>query len=190
MADPYRSDRRWADRYIPQLKRIVADLLVAPAPEAEDMQRNTDLIVLRAEALRVACRVRRFRYLAEYPHEFTIRSGRPNGVETELAKLLAGYGDYLVYAFAAHDEGSLAAWRVIDLRRFRLWFHLQTVERGQMPGTVLRNDDGSSAFRAFDVRQMPANVVAREFGFEQELAAALARPEARADWRLRQGARR
>jgi hypothetical protein len=43
----YRTDRRWADRFIPQLKQIVADLLVLPAPEAEDVWRNTDLIVLR-----------------------------------------------------------------------------------------------------------------------------------------------
>lgn len=161
----YNADRRWADRFIPQLKAIVADLLVTPAPDAEDMQRNTDLIVFRVETLRVACRVRRFRYLAEYPFDFTVRSDRPNGVDTELAKILAGYGDYLVYAFASQDEQVLIAWRTIDLRQFRLWFHRQTIQHKRMPGIALKNDDGSSAFRAFDVRKMPTSVVAREFGF-------------------------
>ncbi len=124
----YNADRRWADRFIPQLKQIVADLLVTPTPEAEDLQRNTDLIVFHVETLRVACRVRRFKYLVEYPFDFTVRSGRPNGADTELAKILAGYGDYLVYAFASEDEQRLAAWRTIDLCQFRLWFHRQTIQ--------------------------------------------------------------
>jgi len=161
----YHADRRWADRFIPQLKQIVADLLVTPAPEAEDLQRNTDLIVFRVETLRVACRVRRFKYLVEYPFDFTVRSGRPNGADTELAKILAGYGDYLVYAFASEDEQRLAAWRTIDLCQFRLWFHRQSIQGKGMPGIALKNGDGSSAFRAFDVRKMPVGVVASEFGF-------------------------
>jgi len=162
----YNADRRWADRFIPQLKQIVADLLVTPAPEAEDLQRNTDLIVFRVETLRVACRVRRFKYLVEYPFDFTVRSGRPNGADTELAKILAGYGDYLVYAFASEDEQRLAAWRTIDLCQFRLWFHRQTLQaKGMVPGIAFKNGDGSSAFDAFDVRKMPVGVVASEFGF-------------------------
>lgn len=163
----YRTDRRWADRFIPQLKQIVADLLVLPAPEAEDVWRNTDLIVLRVETLRVACRVRRYRYLANYPYEFTIRAGRPTGAETELAKILGGYGDYLVYAFASQDEQELSAWRILDLRRFRLWFHRETVRLGEAPGKTQPNKDGSSSFMAFDVRQMPAGVLVQEAGFSQ-----------------------
>ena len=124
--------------------------------------------MFRVETLRVACRVRRFRYLAEYPFDFTVRSDRPNGVDTELAKILAGYGDYLVYAFASQDEQSLIAWRILDLRQFRLWFHRQTLQHKTMPGMALKNEDGSSAFRAFDVRRMPAGVVAHEFGFSAE----------------------
>lgn len=163
----YKSDRDWSDCLIPHLKLIVADLLIAPAPDAEDMLRNTDLIVIRASERRIACRVRRPEIdFEKYQFEFTIRSFRPSEVETELSKILRGYGDYLIYAFSVEKDASLSlfAWRIIDLSEFRLWFHRETVRlKGRIPGVEIPNPDGTR-FRAFDVRTMPDTIVVKEFG--------------------------
>lgn len=164
----YNTDRRWSNRFIPELKHIVADLVIATAPDVEDMLRNTDLIVLKAEGQRIACRVRRHRYLTRFPFEITIRSERASGAETELAKIMKGFGDYMLYAFASQDETHLCAWRIIDLAKLRLWFRRRKVEINGLPGKEQRNGDGASQFRVFDVRDMPADVVVREFGFTTE----------------------
>jgi hypothetical protein len=162
----YLTDRQWSDRYIPELTHIAAPLLITPAPDVEDMLHNTDLIVLGANGLQVACRVRRHQYLKDYPYDITIRSGRASGAETELTKIIRGFGQYLVYAFATEDGSQLCAWRIIDLGEFRLWFQRRAIELKGMPGKEQRNGDGASMFRVFDVREMPANVVVREFGFD------------------------
>lgn len=161
----YLTDRHWSDRFIPQLKHIVADLLITPAPEEDDMFRNTDLIVLRIEDKRVACRVRRHKYLTDYPLDITFRSGRPSGVKTELEKLTEGFGDYFVYAFASADETHLCAWRIIDLRVFRAWLARRREEGQDLPGREVRNGDGSSSFRAIKVKEMPCEAIVCEFGF-------------------------
>ena len=59
----------------------------------EDAERNTDLIVLKLDAVRIACRVRNHEYITRYGDEFTIRAERPSGVKTELAKIIDGWGD-------------------------------------------------------------------------------------------------
>lgn len=163
----YIADRRWSDRFIPQLKYIIADLLIVPANDDEDQQHNTDLIVFRVQALRVACRVRRYHYLARYPNDFTVREGRPSGTKTELTKIVEGWGDYFVYAFADENERELCAWRIIDLNQFRLWFNRSIVRLGgKLPGERQANGDESSWFRAFDARQLPSGVVLAEHMLE------------------------
>jgi hypothetical protein len=160
----YSTDRKWADKFLPTMKRAIADVLIQPAPDVEDMHRNTDLIVLRVESLRVACRVRRYSYFVRYPDEFTIRAGRPNGHETELSKLISGYGDYFLYGFANEDETDLHAWRIIDLRVFRLWYNRQlALNRGRLPGQRQENGDASSWFYAFNVSQLPKGALVGEF---------------------------
>src|SRR3990167_9164949 len=93
-------DCQWQRACLPEMKRIVGECLIGEAPLEEDARRNTDLIVLRLEAVRVGCRVRRAIYLARYGHEFTIRQDRPSGAQSELEKIVAGWGDYLLYGFA------------------------------------------------------------------------------------------
>lgn len=91
-------DFDWQRGFIPEIKRVCANYLIGEAPTEEDMQHNTDMIVLRLEPVRVACRVRRsvgkngVDYLARYPDEFTIRYVRPSGVDTEMQKMLSGWG--------------------------------------------------------------------------------------------------
>ena len=162
----YNTDRRWSNRFIPDLKHIAADVVIATAPDVEDMLRNTDLIVLKADGQRIACRVRRHKYLTRFPFDITVRSERASGAETELAKIVKGFGDYMLYAFASEDETHLCAWRIIDLGEFRLRFQRRAIEIKGVPGKEQRNGDGASMFRVFDVREMPANMVVRQFGFD------------------------
>lgn len=160
----WREDKERAGKCMRQVKAILGAYLIAEAPMEEDAKRNTDLIVLRLDAVRVACRIRTHEYLARYPDEFTIRAGRPNGTKTELAKIIEGWGDYLFYGFTDADQTRLAAWLLGDLRVFRLWLMDQTrANGGKLPGAGKDNTDGSSDFRAFRINELPPDfIIARK----------------------------
>ena len=163
MAD-FNNDFDWQRRFLPEMKRICGEYLIGESPYDEDAQRNTDLIVLRLDAVRIACRVRRNYYAEKYNDEFTIRSSRPNGHKTELTKVVEGWGDYILYGFADEHNESLCAWTLGSLSVFRLWFNRQlVVNNGDMPGKPQKNKDGSSCFLAFKVSALPSEfIVARK----------------------------
>jgi hypothetical protein len=157
----WEKDKRWSDRFLPQIKRILGEHLISEPPIEEDAERNTDLIVLRLEAVRIACRIRKAEYQQKYFHDITIRCGSPSGAKTELTKIIAGWGDYFFYGFANADETEIEAWRLISLEQFRIWFN-RALWEGMRPGTEIPNHDGSSSFRAFDLRGMPSDVIFRQ----------------------------
>jgi hypothetical protein len=151
-------DFGWQRRFIPRIKQVLAEHLVVEAPFEEDARHNTDLIVLKLDTVRVACRLRRSEYAQQYAGEFTIRTSRPSGAETELAKVLSGWGDYIFYGFAnPSGPPDLTKWILGDLNVFRLWHHrtLSTMPSGRFPGTQKRNFDGSSEFRAYRIDDLP-----------------------------------
>lgn len=153
-------DFEWGRQFIPELKQIIGVHLIGEAPFEDDAKHATDLIVLRLEAVRIACRIRRHQYLEPYGDEFTIRTDRPSGADTELAKLISGYGDYIIYGFAGEDDSPpLAAWVLGDLRVFRLWFMRELVRlKGASPGDHKINLDGTR-FAAFRISSLPAEFV-------------------------------
>lgn len=155
---PFDSDFAWQRTLIPDIKRVCADYLIGEAPEEEDRERNTDLIVLLLKPVRVACRLRSFGYLQRYPNDFTIRSRRYSGARTELQKVLTGWGDYIFYGFATSDKTKLAAWLLGDLSVFRLWHHQELAAR-RTPGTEQPNPDGGSFFRAYDISELPGSFI-------------------------------
>lgn len=146
---------------IPHVKQVLANYLIVEAPFEEDARHNTDLIVLRLDTIRVACRLRDFGYLAKYGDEFTVRARRPSGVDTELHKILQGWGDFIFYGFASPDWSGLAAWMLGDLQVFRLWHHhtLARLPEGKVPGTLRANGDGSSQFCAYRISDLPPEFV-------------------------------
>jgi hypothetical protein len=155
-------DFDWQRAQLPEVKRILANYLITEAPAEEDTQRNTDLIVLKLDTVRVACRLRRYDYLVRYSDEFTIRTSRPSGATTELAKMLSGWGDYIFYGFTNQDASALAAWLLGDLKVFRVWHHRE-LWNGNRPGQGQQNGDGSSGFRAYRIGDLPPEfVVARK----------------------------
>jgi hypothetical protein len=160
MSAGWESDKSWSDQFLPELKRILGEHLIGEPPVVEDQKRNTDLIVLHMDAVRIAARVRNFYALERWPNEFTIRAGRPSGAKTELAKIIEGWGDYLIYAFVAQDNSRLAAWHLLDLSGFRLWHsRYMATHKGSQPGKPQKNTDGSSDFRAFSLYELPPDLI-------------------------------
>jgi len=158
----WEGDKCWSDRFLPEIKRILGEHLIGEPPLEEDQERNTDLIVLKMEAIRVGCRVRRNEYLKRYPDEFTIRAGRPSGIKTELTKVIEGWGNYFFYGFSDLEEINLLKWSLCDLNVFRLWFN-RRLATGKMPGFKKENKDNSSSFIAFNFSQLPSEfIIAQE----------------------------
>ena len=119
----WQEQKRWSDAYLPEIKQVLGLYLIGEAPREEDEERNTDLIVLRLDAVRIACRVRKHEYALRYPDEFTIRAGLPSGMKTELTKIVEGWGNYFLYGFATADESALCAWTLADDRAAALPAH-------------------------------------------------------------------
>lgn len=149
------TDFAWGERYLDDIRRH----LMPTAPLPVDRREATDLMVLElAAGGRVACRMRRPRALAEYPHDVTIRLSRPSGSKTELEKILEGFGDWYFYGFAHPSRDVVAAYRVLDLEAFRAAYR-----SGRVRYRDKRNGDGSSDFRAFDTRGFPPGVVVKRW---------------------------
>lgn len=166
----WKQDKKWSDRYLPEIKAILGQVFIGQSPEKEDMEHNTDLIVFKMEPIRIACRLRRSEYYDKYPDEFTIRCSRPNGIKTELAKIIEGWGDYLFYGFC--DDEKLIAWFIGDLKVFRLWFAKQLVKnKGIMAGMEKQNGDGSSNFRVFKRNDLPSHFIFAKDDREMECKA-------------------
>jgi hypothetical protein len=161
----WQKDKSWSDIFIPEIKRILtASLdLFGEAPEREDQEHNTDLIVLHTQDIRVACRIRRFEFVAKYGNQFTIRNARPSGNKTEMAKIMEGWGQFMFYGFAALDCSELHTWVIIDLRPFRKWLYDQMyLHKGVLPcvgGRAVQNKDTSSSFLAFNLDDIPPEAI-------------------------------
>jgi hypothetical protein len=158
----YDRDFAWQRAYVPEMKRILGEHLIGEAPMYEDRNQNTDL-VLELGRVRVACRVRRHRDLARFGAEFTIRSKRPAGTRTELHKVIQGWGDYILYGFAAAEGATFAQWLLGDLGHFRIWHSYEMARRhGELPGTLVQNRDGTEG-RAYRIQDLPPEFVAASF---------------------------
>ena len=159
MTNGWKTDKRWSDKFLPEIKSILGLHLIGEPPIEEDAERNTDLMVLRMEAVRIGCRIRRNQYLKRYGDGFTIRAGRPSGTKTELAKIIEGWGNYFFYGFCDLDEKGLEAWTLSDLNVFRGWFVRQILKNGKIPGDLKNNHDNSSALLGLNWADLPAEFI-------------------------------
>ena len=147
----WKADKRWSDRFLTEIKSILGVHLIGEPPVEEDAERNTDLMVLRMDAVRIGVRVRKHKFLEQYGDEFTIRSGRPSGTKTELTKIIEGWGDYFFYGICDESETRLESWGLGDMRAFRIEYMRMLVKlnAGKTPGQAQNNTDNSSSFVAF-----------------------------------------
>jgi hypothetical protein len=149
----YSSDRQWSDLMIPQIKQIVGPFLLETSSFDVDAKQATDLIVFTARDMRIAARVRRPGYAERYPYEFTIRCKRDSGAETELSKIVNGWGDWLFYGHADASNW-IARWFLIDLHAFRAALIRCAMNGASLKVTEKANGDGTY-FKSFDLRSFP-----------------------------------
>lgn len=145
---------------LPEVKKACAPYLIHQSKPEDDMKRNTDLTV--DPNIRISVRIRSYEDLHKnnYANEFTIRADRPSGAETELSKVISGWGTHTFYGFANSDYTGFAAWMLGDLNVFRRWFTaFLATNSGTQPGVLIPNTDGSSSFRAFTISELPPDFV-------------------------------
>ncbi len=141
-------------RFLPTIKSILGPLAFEEAPMDMDLHEATDLLLLKARDMRVACRMRRVGYWDKHPWQFTIRSKVPSGVKTELDKIIEGWGDWLFYGHQHHaDATTIFKWLIIDLHNFRAHLIHRT---DNCWGDYIPNGDGT-CFAAWDVRNFARN---------------------------------
>jgi len=162
----YADDRAWADQYLSQLSDVVRSLLIKTASFSLDTKQATDLIVYRVQngpragqpVGAIAARVRRpgnfwqrsFNSRIWWGLQFTIRSLRSSGTETEYSKITKGFGDWFVYGHI--EQTLLRHWMVLDLEVFR-----DCDRRHSVIYESQDNKDGTY-FRAYDVTTFPSNI--------------------------------
>lgn len=159
----YGADRAWSDQYIPHMKQIIGPHLLVESSFEIDTKRASDLVLMQAAALMIACRVRRPGYADRYPDQFTLRFRRDSGAETEYSKVVNGWGDWMFYGHAhATEAGRVDRWMLINLRHFRAQL-INEPTRKTIKNGVTPNGDGTH-FRWFDVTSFardPALLIAR-----------------------------
>ena len=157
----WKNDKRWSDKFICKITPILGANFIAEPPIEEDRDRNTDLIVLNLKEIRFGCRVRKNDYYSRYPNEFTIRSKRPSGQETEIKKIMNGWGDYFFYGFANKDETDLIDWFIGDLQVLREWIINQKKQgrTKKKDWNIKNNIDDSSEFLILNKKDLPHNFI-------------------------------
>lgn len=170
----FREDKERSDLAIPYLKSIVGRVFVDVATIEADMRENTDLVILGGgKAPTVACRTRNEHYERRYPFDITIRSKRYSGRETEFEKMMAGFGDALLYAFVL-DTGKPIRWVMTDLKKFR--YAVSLAYRDRCFHEIAKehaNADRSSDFYSFDIRheRLRCTVIGASHGYWEAVAA-------------------
>lgn len=118
MAD-YITDKAWEETYVPQVVAIFQTLLhyltdISVADKVKDRKYATDFEV-KMQGRPISVRLRRAKYDFR---DFTIRSRRDNGFETELSKLKRGLGSVFFYGWTTKDH-KILEWVLIDLCKVR-----------------------------------------------------------------------
>lgn len=156
----WQNDKAWSDRFIPQIKRILGQHLIATADWRQDTRENSDLLVFECTPFRVACRIRRHAFLQTNPYEFTIRASRPSENKTELAKIMEGWGNFFFYGFSNKAETEVVNWFIGDLNIFRgavvrdIYRDKELFDRRK-----ILNRDGSSSFYAWRRDEFPPEFI-------------------------------
>jgi len=145
----YITDREMSDRFIPEIKRIVGPYTLEESSLEVDTRQATDLVLV-ANSVHVACRVRRPGYL-QYRNEFTVRSRRDSGAETELSKVKRGCSDWMFYGHCSSERGSdIPVWMLLNMRAFRMYLRVEPIYQ-QLKFVEKSNHDGTY-FIAYDIR--------------------------------------
>lgn len=118
MKGEYQTDRAWTDQFLPEIQQILVPVARARIPIVVqvanfklDTKQATDLVTGTVGPLTFAARLRRpgvfwgrsFNSPTHWGLQFTVRSQRDTGTQTELAKIRSGFADLFLYG---HVEDS------------------------------------------------------------------------------------
>lgn len=148
----FKKDKSFSDQFIPQVKKILGEYLITEATFSLDANEATDLLIMQAKDLRIACRIRRYGYYHKFPNEFTIRSIRDSGAKTEMEKITNGFSDYYLYGHASKCQTKVEHYFVLDMRRFRSSLIRANDELKNKMYTKQKNTNENS-FLCFDIRK-------------------------------------
>lgn len=157
-AGRYQREREWSDQFIPEVKKIVGQYLLKTADFRQDTTEATDLIVLCAEGLRIAVRMRRPGAAEKFPFDFTIRRWLANGCPTEMHKIVDGWGDWLFYGHArALDSNEICRWWIVNLHALRSHMIRYGKAAGKPVTLPNSNDGGMTRLTAFNLQHFKAH---------------------------------
>jgi len=151
----YETQIRLERKFANQIKAVIGMTFIGQDPVA-DKEQATDFLVLDLNPIKVACRLRTYRYYEGFKDEFTIRSSLPTGNDTELQKIRKGFCDYMFYGFVDPEEKKIIKYTIIDLDVFR------DQEQGMM-FEHCTNGGMDSDFIACRYSQFPANLVVKQW---------------------------
>lgn len=163
----YADQRAFSDRYMPYVKAVIGQRIIDISSFEKDTEEATDLVVLRARDLAIACRVRNFKkckaHFATTKFEFTVRARTSSNSLTEIHKLASGFGDWMFYGWSHEDLSVLKVprWMIVDLHAFR--YHM-IANRRDLERNGAINDNagygipvpGGNCLWGFDVSLFPA----------------------------------
>lgn len=150
----YRDDRTWSDRFIPAIKRIVGPFVLEISSVEADQEEASDLTIIKAEGISIACRVRRPGYAVRYGSQITFRYARPSGAKTEWEKIIfGGFADWMFYGHSNASEDDLELWWLVNLDALR--WHVRNPARSIKRGFGV-NPDGTR-FAWIDLSTIPSN---------------------------------
>jgi hypothetical protein len=160
MTERWQEEKDWSDIFLHECMRILGPACLAEAPIDEDRKHNTDLM-FDASRGRHAVRIRRVEQRLPYNrrNEITFRLSMPSGAETELEKLLEGWGDLLLYGWGDERARRIAAYTVVNLHKLRRWVVGYCLHYKRLPGMVQPDRDGSAEFLALCLDCLPAEVL-------------------------------
>lgn len=116
----FNNNFRFQDQFQKQVESILLDnakhiMTIRLATAIEDTKQSTDMVMRIEAGVTVAVRVRR----PNCQHrDLTIRSRAYGGGNTEIHKLIEGWGDWYIYAWS-NPQGLIDEWMLVNLHKVR-----------------------------------------------------------------------
>ena len=120
----YNNNRAWSDYFMPDVNEILMGMpawlfmdKISTATKFQDMREATDLRAFDARGRNIGVRLRRVDTADRFNWSLTIRTKNRHNTETEIDKIISGYGDYLFYGQVSNN--AICHWHLMDLDVFR-----------------------------------------------------------------------
>jgi hypothetical protein len=159
MATNYETDSKLEYKFAKTMKSILGNQFIIKDIRA-DIKEGTDFLIFQLNPIRVAVRLRRFKYL-KYKNDFTIRWSRPSGVKTEFQKIMDRDVDYILYGFIDDKENEIIHYFIGDLDIFR--------NKNPKPFSIKPNNPPDSELAVFRISDLPASFIIKSYSKTEKI---------------------